>query len=112
MKSMDCLQIFALERTLVLLAVTTGLRRSELFALKWKDVDLDTAPRVRQHVSRARTDEKGFGVNCALTAKHGIRHSLRLAFERRFWLMLIPLGRWNVGVWRAIGKALECVSNT
>ena len=27
------------ERTLVLLAVTTGLRRSELFALKWKDVD-------------------------------------------------------------------------
>lgn len=60
----------------------------------------------------ARTDEKGFGVNCALTAKHGIRHSLRLAFERRFWLMLIPLGRWNVGVWRAIGKALECVSNT
>ena len=27
------------ERTLVLHAVTTGLRRSELFALKWKDVD-------------------------------------------------------------------------
>jgi integrase len=27
------------ERTLVLLAVTTGLRRSEIFALKWKDVD-------------------------------------------------------------------------
>ena len=27
------------ERTLVLLAVTTGLRRSELFALKWKDID-------------------------------------------------------------------------
>ena len=27
------------ERTLVLLAVTTGLRRSELFALKWKEVD-------------------------------------------------------------------------
>jgi integrase len=30
------------ERTLVLLAVTTGLRRSELFALKWKDVDFDS----------------------------------------------------------------------
>ena len=30
------------ERTLVLLAVTTGLRRSELFALKWKDVDFRT----------------------------------------------------------------------
>jgi integrase len=27
------------ERTLILLAVTTGLRRSEIFALKWKDVD-------------------------------------------------------------------------
>ena len=27
------------ERTLVLLAVTTGLRRSEIFGLKWKDVD-------------------------------------------------------------------------
>ena len=30
------------ERTLVLLAVTTGLRRSEIFALKWKDVDFHT----------------------------------------------------------------------
>jgi integrase len=29
------------ERTLVLLAVTTGLRRSELLALKWKDVDFE-----------------------------------------------------------------------
>jgi len=29
------------ERTLVLLAVTAGLRRSELFALKWKDVDFE-----------------------------------------------------------------------
>ena len=30
------------ERTLVLLAVTTGLQRSELFALKWKGVDFQT----------------------------------------------------------------------
>jgi integrase len=30
------------ERTLMFLAVTTGLRRSELFALKWKDVDFQT----------------------------------------------------------------------
>ena len=38
------------ERTLVLLAVTTGLRRSELFALKWKDVDFHA----RQiHVTRS-----------------------------------------------------------
>jgi integrase len=29
------------ERTMVLMAVGTGLRRSELFALKWKDIDFD-----------------------------------------------------------------------
>jgi len=38
------------ERTLVLLAVTTGLRRSELFALKWKDVDFDSK---QLHVTRS-----------------------------------------------------------
>jgi integrase len=29
------------ERTLVLLAVTTGLSRREIFALKWKDIDFE-----------------------------------------------------------------------
>jgi integrase len=38
------------ERTLVLLAVTTGLRRSELFALKWKDVDFHTK---QVHITRS-----------------------------------------------------------
>jgi integrase len=38
------------ERTLVLLAVTTGLRRSEIFALKWKDVDFQTK---QIHVTRS-----------------------------------------------------------
>jgi len=38
------------ERTLVLLAVTTGLRRSELFALKWKDVDSEAK---QIHVTRS-----------------------------------------------------------
>ena len=38
------------ERTLVLLAVTTGLRRSELFALKWKDVDFENR---QLHVMRS-----------------------------------------------------------
>lgn len=38
------------ERTLVLLAVTTGLRRSEMFALKWKDVDSDAK---QIHVTRS-----------------------------------------------------------
>ena len=38
------------ERTLVLLAVTTGLRRSELFALKWKDADFQTK---QIHVTRS-----------------------------------------------------------
>lgn len=38
------------ERTLVLLAVTTGLRRSEIFALKWKDVDSEAK---QIHVTRS-----------------------------------------------------------
>ena len=38
------------ERTLVLLAVTTGLRRSELFALKWRDVDFQAK---QLHVTRS-----------------------------------------------------------
>jgi integrase len=38
------------ERTLVLLAITTGLRRSELFALKWKDVDFQAN---QIHVTRS-----------------------------------------------------------
>ena len=38
------------ERTLVLLAVTTDLRRSELFALKWKDIDFHTK---QIHVTRS-----------------------------------------------------------
>ena len=38
------------ERTLILLAVTTGLRRSEIFALKWKDVDSEAK---QIHVTRS-----------------------------------------------------------
>jgi integrase len=38
------------QRTLVLLAVTTGLRRSEIFALKWKDVDFQAK---QIHVARS-----------------------------------------------------------
>jgi integrase len=41
------------ERTLVMLAVTTGLRRSELFALKWKDVDFENK---QLHVTRSIVD--------------------------------------------------------
>ena len=40
------------ERTLVLLAVTTGLRRSEGFALKWKDVDFQTKTDLRHTINR------------------------------------------------------------
>jgi integrase len=29
------------EKTLVLLAASTGLRQSEMFALKWSDIDFD-----------------------------------------------------------------------
>jgi integrase len=55
------------ERTLVLLAVTTGLRRSEIFALKWKDVDsgkTDTRhtlyrPERRRHLQDGKFPETG-----------------------------------------------------
>ena len=38
------------ERTLVPLAATTGLRRSELFALQWKDVDFEAK---QIHINRS-----------------------------------------------------------
>jgi len=38
------------ERTMVLMALGTGLRRSELFALKWKDVDF-----AAEHISVTRS---------------------------------------------------------
>ena len=38
------------ERTMVLMALGTGLRRSELFALKWKDVDFTA-----EHISVTRS---------------------------------------------------------
>jgi len=46
------------ERTLVLLAVTTGLRRSELFALKWRAVDFQAK---QIHVTRSIV-QNGIGV--------------------------------------------------
>jgi Site-specific recombinase XerD len=41
------------ERTLVLLAVTTGLRRSEIFALNWKDIDFQAKANPRHTLHRA-----------------------------------------------------------
>ena len=59
----------------ILLAATTGMRRGEVFALRWRDVDLDAGALQRHRVSGARCrwsaadrrdqDRRRRGVRCA-----------------------------------------------
>ena len=54
-----------LTKTLVLVAITTGLRRGELLGLRWRDVDLEHGLlHVRQTIVRGRVDSPKSKTSC------------------------------------------------
>lgn len=74
------LELSLREQVMVMLAGTTGLRRSEMFALRWSDVDFQsmqvavTRSCVRNHFGKVKTDASGKPVPlhtslCALLAE-------------------------------------------
>jgi integrase len=69
------------ERTLVLLAVTNGLRRSEVFALKWKDVDFETK---QIHVTRSIV-QKVVGICKTASSQKPVRAHNDLIVTLRNW---------------------------
>ena len=95
------------ERTLVLLAVTTGLRRSELFALKWKDVDFQskqiyvTRSIVQNVVGVCKTESSQKPVpahgDLVEALRHWHRHTPYQSSES--WVFASPAhqGRWPYG---------------
>jgi len=92
------------ERTLVLLAVTTGLRRSELFALKWKDVDFQarqiqvTRSIVRNVIGVCKTESSQKPVPANDNLLETLRHwHLQTPYQSsESWVFASPAtrGRW------------------
>jgi integrase len=91
------------EQTLVLLAVTTGLRRNELFALKWRDVDFQAK---QIHVTRSIV-QNVIGVCKTETSQKPIPHDDLVKVLREWhrqtryqslesWVFASPVndGRW------------------
>jgi integrase len=73
-------------RVMVLLDVTTGLRRSELFALKWKDVDFSNLM-----IGVERSVFLGVIGNCkTATSRQPIPFSLNVAAELWLWKEATP----------------------
>jgi integrase len=95
------------ERTLVLMALGTGLRRSEVFALKWKDVDF-----AAEHISVTRSIVNQLVGTCKTEASqkpvplHSALAQALLAWrqqtsyrKREDWLFASPHSRGKHPLW-------------
>jgi integrase len=95
------------ERTMVLMALGTGLRRSELFALKWKDVDF-----AAEHISVTRSIVNQVVGTCKTEASqkpvplHSALAQALLAWrqqtsyrKREDWLFASPHSRGKHPLW-------------
>ena len=100
------------ERTLVLLAASTGLRQSELFGLKWGDIDFAAGVmNVLPHVTVNKASEissPNQGVVEIDSVATNFPISLRLIKERPFDFQFPTLGRWDpLGGGHSPGRSLN-----
>lgn len=78
-------------RLMALLAIGTGLRCSELFALKWKDIDFDGKTNQRCAIDRLRTHrhlQDGIISEASPFGRQAGRAALRMAVLRLFTAIL------------------------
>jgi len=95
------------ERTMVLMALGTGLRRSELFALKWKDVDFAaehisvTRSIVNQVVGTCKTEasQKPVPLHSALADALLVWRRQTLYPKREDWVFASPHSQGRHPLW-------------